>query len=392
MSTDVVAQTESLADLVRPLLPAIGARAVDAERLRSVPAESVEDLRRVGFLTALVPARFGGGERSPAEVAEATRLLSGACTSTAWAMQLLTVHAHTIASYSPQLQDEIWGGGPDTLVCSSVAPIGKSEQVAGGIRLSGRYAWSSGCEHAQWAMLGLLLPGIDGVPEPHLAVVPRSDYTIQDTWYSMGLKGTGSHDLVVEDAFVPSYRIESFSALNHGTARGFGTHAAPVYRLPFAPVFAIGFSAIALGAAEAMRDLYKERLTSRVRAYTGAKVAESAPALMRLAESEHELRSAYRMLRQDWNDLDALANSGRLATADELVNWRTNQSYVTNVCVRAADRLFEASGGAAVRDENPMQRFWRDIHAGAAHAYSDYDVAAQVLGSHMAQVAVDGIF
>lgn len=392
MPTDVVAQTESLADRIRPILPSIGSRAADAERLRRVPAESVEDLRNVGFLTALVPAQFGGGERNPADVAEATRLLSGACTSTAWAMQLLTVHAHTIASFSPQLQHEIWGGGPDTLVCSSVAPIGKSEPVPGGIRLSGHYGWSSGCEYAQWAMLGLLLPGADGVPEPHLAVVPKSDYRIQDTWYSMGLKGTGSHDLVVENVFVPDYRIESFNDLNHGTARGFGTHTAPVYRLPFAPIFAIGFSAIALGAAEAIRDLYKDRLASRVRAYTGARVAESAPALMRLAEAEHELRSAYRMLRQDWNDLSALANSGRLATVDELVDWRTNQSYVTKVCIRTADRLFEASGGGAVRDENPMQRFWRDIHTGAAHAYSDYDVAAQTLGSHMAQVAVDGIF
>lgn len=391
MSTDVVAQTQSLADLVRPILPSIAARATEAERLRRVPDENIADLRRVGYLNALVPARFGGSERYPGDVAEAARLLAGACTSTSWSSLLLTVHAHTIANYSPQLQEEIWGQNPATLVCSSVAPLGKSEPVTGGIRLSGRYSWSSGSQHADWAILGLLLPGSEGPPEPHLAVVPRSDYTIEDVWYSMGLKGSGSQDLIVDDVFVPDYRIESMSALNTGAARGFGTHAAPVFGLPFAPVFAIGFAAVGLGAAEAIRNLYKDRLSTRVRAYTGAKVAESTPALIRLAESEHELRTVYRLLKGDWGDLQALADAGRLATMDELVDWRTNQAYATKLCKRAADRLFEASGGAAVREDNPMQRFWRDIHTGAAHAYSDYDVAAHVLGANLAHLGSNGV-
>ncbi|MGV0906703.1 flavin-dependent monooxygenase [Mycobacterium novum] len=377
---------------MKPILPSIAARAVQTERLRRVPDENIAELRSVGYLNALVPVQFGGSERWPGEVAEATRLLAGACTSTAWSAQLLTVHAHTIANYSARLQEEIWGTNPDALVCSSVAPIGRAEPLPGGIRLSGRYSWSSGSEQADWAILGLLLPGSAGTPEPHLAVVPRSDYTIDDVWYSMGLKGTGSQDLIVDDVFVPDYRIESMNGLNNGTSRGFGMHSAPVYRLPFAPVFAIGFAAIALGAAEAIQMLYQDRLATRVRAYTGAKVIESTPALMRLAETEHQLRTAYRLLKHDWRNLEKLADSGRLATADELVNWRTNQSYATKLCLHAADRLFEASGGGAVRDDNPMQRFWRDIHTGAAHAYSDYDVAAQTLGAHLAQVAVAGVF
>jgi 4-hydroxyphenylacetate 3-monooxygenase len=392
MPTDTVAQAQPLSERIRTLLPSIAARATEAERLRRVPDENIAELHDAGYLNALVPARFGGSERSPGEVAEATRLLAGSCTSTAWTAQLLAVHAHTIANYSPQLQEEIWGANPHALVCSSVAPIGKGEVVDGGIRLTGRYSWSSGSQHADWAMLGLLLPGPEGTPDVHLAVVPRSDYTIEDVWYSMGLKGTGSQDLIIDDVFVPDYRIESMTSLNSGGSRGFGSNSAAVYGLPFAPVFAIGFSAIGLGAAEAIRDLYKNRLSSRVRAYTGAKVIESTPALMRLAETEHELRTVYRLLKQDWDNLDTLAESRRLATADELIDWRTNQSYATKMCVRAADRLFEASGGAAVRDDNPMQRFWRDIHTGAAHAYSDYDVAAQTLGANLARVSVAGIF
>ena len=319
-------------------------------------------------------------------------MLAGACTSTAWVTQLLAIHSHTIAKYSAQLQEEIWGENPDTLVCSSVAPVGKSEIVPGGIRLSGHYSWSSGCEYAEWVMLGVLLPGADGAPELHLAVLPRSDYTIKDTWFAMGLRGTGSQDIIVDDVFVPDYRIESWSALNGDGSRGFGSNSAPVFRLPFAPVFGLGFSAVALGAAEAIRDLYQERLSTRVRAYTGAKVGESAPALMRLAESTHDLRSVYRMLRHDWDALDALAHAPGFATADELVDWRSNQSYATKVCVGAADRLFEASGGSVVRDGNPMQRFWRDIHTAAAHAFSDYDVAAQSLGSQMAHTEIAGIY
>lgn len=393
MTNLTVIDDTTLISSVRKTLAGIAERAERAENDRRVPTENIEALRESGYLRAFIPAKYGGLEVTPPDFGNATRLIATACTSTAWASSLLGVHAHAIASFATELQEEIWGADADSLVCSSVAPIGKATPADGGIRLSGRYSWSSGSEHAQWAILGFIAEGASGVPEHHFAVLPRSDYRIDDTWYAMGLKGTGSQDLVVDDVFVPRHRIESLLALNFGTAAGYRTHAAPVYRLPFQPVFSLGFSAVTLGAAESIRDLYCQRLAVRVRAYTGAKVAESAPAIVRLAESTHELRSAARLLEGDWRDMDRRAQSEDPTTSDEAMAWRSNQAFATRLSVRAADRLFEASGGSAVRDNNPMQRFWRDVHTGAAHAYSDYDVAAQSYGSYLAQVqAQDGLF
>jgi alkylation response protein AidB-like acyl-CoA dehydrogenase len=393
MTAKLVDESTTLAANVRKILPDIAERAERAERERRVPIENIEDLRRAGYLRAFIPAKYGGLELTPPEFAQATRLIAGSCASTAWAGSLLSAHAHAIASCSPQLQEEIWGADPEALVCSSVAPVGKATPTEGGIRLSGRFSWSSGSQHAQWAFVGFLAQGPSGGPEPHFAVLPRKDYVIEDVWYSMGLKGTGSQDLIIDDVFVPQHRIESMHALNSGTATGFGWHSAPVFRLPFQPVFSLGFSAVTLGAAEAIRERYTQRLAGRVRAYTGAKVAQSAPAVVRLAEATHELRSAARLLEQDWQDMHLWAHSQDPATADETMAWRSNQAFATRLSIRAADRLFEASGGSAVRDDNPMQRFWRDVHTGAAHAYSDYDVAAQSYGSYLAQVqAQDGLF
>ncbi|MCV7199278.1 acyl-CoA dehydrogenase family protein [Mycobacterium angelicum] len=380
-------QDVDLVERVRAVLPSIAARAAETESLRRVPVENVDELRAAGYLSALVPAKYGGQELSLTEVGTATRLLASACPSTAWAMGLLMLHCHPIANFSGELQHEIWGSGDEPLICSSVAPVGKTTRTKGGIRLSGRFSFSSGCEHASWAILGFSLPNANGDAEPHFAVVPRQDYSIEDVWFAMGLRGSGSQDLVVEDAFVPHHRYEKMWLLNTGQASGFATNPAPVYRLPFAPVNSLAFPAVVLGAAEALRDLYRDRIRTRVRSYTGAKVVESSSALMRLAESSHELDAAARILDGHWSEMDARSLSPDIAGMDQWVTWRTGQTYATRLAVRAADRLFEAAGGSAIRDDNPMQRYWRDIHTAASHAYCDYDVAAQMFGSYLAQVA-----
>lgn len=393
MSSTTLIEDTAMIENVRKALPGIAERADQAESDRRLPVENIEALREAGYLRAFIPAKYGGLELSPPELCQATRLIAGACTSTAWVSALYAVHAHAIANFSPQLHEEVWGVDPNALISSSVAPIGKATPVDGGIRLSGRFSWSSGSDHAQWAFVGYKAPGLSGEPEPHFAVLPRKDYRIEDVWYAMGLKGTGSQDLIVDDVFVPHYRTESLVALSFGTGAGFGTHAAPVFRLPFMPIFSLGFSAVTLGAVEAIRDRYTQRLSGRVRAYTGAKVADSVPAVTRLAEATHELRSAARLLEGDWKEMDLRSRSDESTTADEAMGWRTNQAFATRMSIRAADRLFEASGGSAVRDDNPIQRFWRDVHTGAAHAYSDYDVAAQSYGAYLAQVAPqDGLF
>lgn len=375
----------SLLSEVAAVMPVIAGNAWRAEELRTVPDENVGVLHDAGFTRAFQPARFGGAEEMPEVYASAVVDIAKGCASTAWAIGLLAQHSHLIALMSDELQHEVWDDDPRALVSSSVAPLGRAVAADGGVRLSGSFGWSSGCDHATWAILGFTWPDplLDGAPTTHFAVVPRADYEIVDDWFVAGLRGTGSKTLVLDDVFVPGHRIESTLALSSGQSVGFGSNPGAIFHAAFAHYFAIGFSAVSLGVAFRFMEVYANKTTSRVRAYTGASVADTAPAYMRLATSHHQLAAAEASLRSDWTAIGERSLSGQLPSVDEATHWRTNQAYVTQQAIQAVDRLYTASGGSAWFDDNEMQRLWRDSKMTGAHTYSDYDIAAQRQGRHM---------
>jgi len=386
----------ALRDEVTKVLPRISANAAATEQARSVHPENVALLRATGFLNAFQPALFGGLEVDIHTYGTILIDIAEACGSTAWAMGLLAQHSHMIGLMSPEAQHEIWDDNPDALASSSVAPFGTAEPVNGGVRLSGRFGWSSGCDHATWAILGFPQPDplMGGKTGSHLAMVPLADgntpgYTIDDDWQVAGLRGTGSKTLVVDDVFVPHYRIESLWGLRVGQSQGYGWHPGDIFCSSFSHYFACGFAATALGVARRLLDVYTERTKTRVRAYTGANVGEGAPAAMHLAESYHQLFGARSSLEADWRAIAARSRSGELPTPDEMAHWRANQAYVTKQAIAAADRLFTASGGTVWFDDQEMQRLWRDVKMTGAHTYSDYDVATQRHGRHLLGLEID---
>ena len=374
----------SVTERMRSILDLVAGNVEQTEELRRVPDANIEALRSIGYLRGMVPQAYGGAEECPVDLYRAARLLASVCPSTAWATQLLMGHAHVVAAFSKQAQDEVWGASPDVYVASSVAPQGKFTLAEGGFRLSGRYQFSSGSDHAHWIILGGKRPNAEtGEPEHCLALVPRGEFQIIDTWFTAGLKGTGSKDIEVEDVFVPEHRVETMGALFMGQARGAGLHPGLLYRIPFSAIFGASFSVVALGAADGMLAAYKQRLKGRVSALTGLKTIDSAPSFMRLAESSQELNAATALIEKDWHDFLALARSEIAPTPDLLTGWRTTQSYVVKLAVQATDRLYNASGGSAGYLNNPAQRFWRDIHMAAGHYYVDYDIASRILGRHL---------
>lgn len=370
-----------MTDRVRAVLPQIKANAVKAEEDRMVPKENIDLLKSTGLHRAFQPKAYGGLEMPVPEFENCIALIATACGSTAWAISLLAEHSHQIALYSKELQDEIWGDDPDTLSSSSIAPYGKATEVEGGVRFSGEFGWSSGCDHATWAILGFLRDDPEAGKVYSFAIVPRSDYEIKDNWFTAGMRGTGSKTLVVKDAFVPNHRIESVPALMTLTSAGGNLYPdSQIYHVPFIYVFASCFSAASLGIAERMIELYTERTQTRVRAYTGAKVGQSIPACMRLAESTHQVAAGRALLEKTWNEMRTHAEAHEYPEATKMAFWRTNQAYAVKMFVAAVDRLFEASGGSAWFDDAEAQRLFRNSHMTAAHAYTDYDVCAQILG------------
>ena len=373
-----------LLDKMQAILPTIAANAAQAELDRTPPEENIRLLREVGFFRALQPKAYGGLEIPLPEFTDCVAALAGACGGTAWGASLLATHSHQMAMFSKQAQDEFWGDNPEATASSSIAPFGKTEETEGGVIFNGDMRWSSGSDHADWAILGFLRTDVSGNKVYCFGVVPRHEYSIIDDWYAAGMRSSGTKTLVLKDVFIPEHRIETAKGMMEGQSAGFDLYPdSDIFYTPYRPYFACGFAAISLGIAERMLEVYKEKTKNRVRAYTGAKVGAATPALMRLAESTHQVAAARAFLEKTWEDHKEHGERKEYPSADTLAYWRTNQAYAVKMCIAAVDRLFEAMGGMSWFNDNEGQRLFRDSHMTAAHAYTDYDVCAQILGRQL---------
>jgi len=363
---------DGVLDAVRDLLPAFRERAQATEDARRVPAENVQGLQEAGFFRLLQPRRYDGIEASPADFYRAVRLVSSACGSTGWVSSVLGVHPWQLAIYDDRAQQEVWGDDPATLVSSSYAPMGRATAVEGGFTFSGRWSFSSGCDHAQWVFLGGLVLGDEGTPiDFRTFLLPRADYEIVDVWDTIGLRGTGSNDIVVKDVFVPEYRTLSFMDTGRCYGPGQALNDAPLYKLPFASVFSNSIAVPILGMAQGAYDAYLEWTRERVRASTGNKAADDSFNQLRIAESAAQLDGAVLQIERNIAELLAYAERGEKIPTSLRVRVRRDQVNATTAGIAAVDRLFESAGGRALRTGTPIQRFWRDAHAGRVHAIND---------------------
>lgn len=376
--------TNTLLDKINEILPFVAERAVQAELNRTPLPEVIEKLKSTGFHRAFQPKKYGGLEISLPEFADCVAALAGACGGTAWATSLLATHSHQMAMFSAQAQEEFWAENPDAVASSSIAPFGKTEEVEGGVIFNGEMAWSSGCQYAEWAIVGFLRQQKKNEKIYTFGIIPRSQYEIKETWFAEGMRSSGTNTLIIKNVFIPEHRIESAKSMMEGTSSGYDLYPeSNIYYTPYRPYFACGFSAISLGIAERMLVAYKEKTKGRVRAYTGANVGAATPALMRLAESTHQVAAARAFLEKTWDEHKAYGERKEYPTREKLAFWRTNQAYAIKMCIAAVDRLFEAMGGGCWVGDHEAQRLFRDAHMTGAHAYTDYDVCAQILGREL---------
>lgn len=378
---------------VENILPRIAELAEQAEKDRMVPKESIDLLKSIKLHRAFQPHKYGGLEMSFSEFENCISAIATACPNTAWAFALLAQHAHMIAMYPEETQDEVWGENIDAVASSSIAPFGQIEKVEGGYLFSGEMGWSSGCDHAEWAILGCSMLCEDGQKQRCFALIPRDEYVIKDNWFTVGMRGSGSKTLIIDKVFVPEHRLQSVMDL--GSKFG-GANLYPeskIYSIPFLPVFASCFSAVSMGIAERMLQVYADKTKNRVRAYTGVSVGTATPALMRLAESTHQVAAGRAFLEKTWRDMEFHAANKIMPTPEKMAFWRTNQAYAVKIFIEAVDRLFEASGGMAWFESNELQRLFRNSHMTGAHAYTDYDICAQILGRSLMGLEPDpGLF
>jgi 3-hydroxy-9,10-secoandrosta-1,3,5(10)-triene-9,17-dione monooxygenase len=361
---------------IEDLLPMFRRNAVQARDERRVPQENIDALQEAGFFLALQPRHFGGFELDPQDFFRMQMAIAEACMSTAWAGGIVAVHAFQIALMDERAQQDVWGDDIHTRISSSYAPMGKVEPVEGGFKFSGRWGWSSGCDHCTWVLLGGILP--DGSYRTFL--VPDSDYRIEDTWHSMGLRGTGSNDIVVEDAFVPDYRTHKQNDGFAGTNPGVTDDSADLYRLPWAQLFIRVVSTPAIGAARDALSLY----TNLVRGKASGditKLAGDTGTQMRIAQATNQIDEMTAVMLRNFDTMTAQLVAGEEIPLDQRILYRYQASLVIEKCMAVVDSLFSSAGGSSVFEGSEIQQRFLDIHTARAHVANNPTSFARNLGA-----------
>src|SRR3954463_15095656 len=376
--------SQAVLDGVRDLLPGIRERADEAERLRVVPEASIKELEEVGFFRLLQPRRFDGLESDPVDFYTAVRDIAGACGSTGWVSSVLGGPPWPGAPFADEAQQSVWGSDTNVRLSSSYAPTGKATITDGGYTLSGKWSFSSGCDHATWVLLGGLVFNADGqVVDFKTFMVPRHQYRIEDVWNVVGLRGTGSNDIIVEDVFIPEAFTLSMGETGQCKGPGQAVNTSNLYKLPFHSIFTTTICTPIIGMAYGAYAEHVDMQQKRVRAaYLGEKASLDPFSAVRIAKASSEIDAAWALLVNNTREEQACVERGEKIPLQLRLKVRRDQVLGTQRAIDAIDSLFEASGGRALATGSYLQRAWRDAHAGRVHAANDPERALQMYGAH----------
>lgn len=389
-----VPSADELVARAKAMIPALKARAKQCTAQRNVPKESIAEMQEAGFFRILQPKRWGGYEMHPNVFFDVQKALAEGCMSTGWMYGVLGCHPYELALFHDEAQKEVWGTDSSMLVASTYQPVGKVTQVEGGFRLSGHWGFSTGSVHCGWVLLGALVwpddvPG-SGPPDMRTFLLPHSDYTIgEDAWHVFGLQGTGSHDIIVDDAFVPEYRthraVDGFLCQNPGQAANDG----PLYTLPWAQVFTRSVSTAAFGGAQAAINAGMAIMQDRVSTNTG-KASKADPILhAALARAISEKSEMETTLRLTFEELMGYAERGEPIPMQKRAFFTYQSSNVVRRLADLVDDIVKLLGGRAIYLTSEIIQPWLDLHAGRAHVANDpanrtADVIGTLLGEEPA--------
>jgi 3-hydroxy-9,10-secoandrosta-1,3,5(10)-triene-9,17-dione monooxygenase len=372
---------ETMLARARALVPVLRARAERTEQLRRLPPETEQELHEAGLFRILQPKSVGGFEFDYVALVDFSAELARGDASVAWNLANLASHHWMLAMFAPEAQARVWGENPEALIASSlVFPAGMARRVPGGYRLKGRWPFSSGVQSSQWNMLGGSVIAEDDSRELRIFLVPASDYEILDTWDSVGLRGTGSDDVIVNDVFVPEAMTVAVSSLSGGPTPGSAIHPNPLYQLPAFALFPFVLSGCALGNAQACLEDFEASGRARASSYNRAKLADFQSIQIRVAAAGARIDAARRIMRGCCLEAMEDARAGRIPDMARRVAYRRDGAFSVNLCTEAVDILFKASGAGGLTRTGIIQRQFREAHAIDAHIAFSFDAAGADYG------------
>jgi 3-hydroxy-9,10-secoandrosta-1,3,5(10)-triene-9,17-dione monooxygenase len=363
----------------REIVPVLLSRAQKCEDARVLLPENEKLLHETGLFRFHQPKRFGGMELPFVAVVDIVSELARGCPSTAWNVGNLGCHHWILGYYEPETQHELWDENPDVLIASSIAlAAGRGRKAKDGFVVSGRWPFSSGVDNSDWNMLAVTIYEEEKAVDWRLCLVPKSDYTVIDTWYAMGMIGTGSKDIEVKEVFVPERRALALTRCRGGGEHpGAALNTGPLFRLPIVAPAGHPLSATALGTAEGAFEHVRNVFSKRVGTYTGAKVSDFQAVQMKLARARCLIDSARHLMRES-----ALAFQGNpLLNLETKLQLRAQNAFAVAQAREAVETLWSFYGANAIYTRDPLQRYLRDVQAASQHFSFNFDIAGSAYGS-----------
>ncbi len=360
------------------LKDSLAGAAAEADQLGRLPDRTVADLHRTGVVKMLQSKQYGGYESHPVEFAEAVMKIASINSAAGWVSGVVGVHPWQASGFTRELQEEIWGLDPDTWISSPYAPTGVLQPADGGYRISCRVPFSSGGEACEWAIIGALLPAEDGSMQVRHIVLPRDDYWFdQDSWNVIGLRGTGSKDLVVEDAFIPEHRVYDPYVFDHGQAFEKVGNDAPLYRIPFPVIFSYAINVASQGIAEGAMAAVMENSLQRIDA-RGTKTLDDPYQMTVIAECAAEIRAGRTVLIADGHRMyDEVVRDGQLSMATR-AEIRANGVRAIRRSADAVEKVFNYAGARSLQLSSPVSRGLRDAKTTLAHVCNNQHPIYQI--------------
>jgi len=364
----------------RDCVPTLRGRAQESEDARVLLRENEQLLHAQGLFRFHQPRRFGGMELPFHAVVDVVAELARGCPSTAWNVGNLGCHHWILGYYEPETQHEVWDKNPDALIASSIAlAAGRGRKTDKGFIVSGRWPFSSGVDNSDWNMLAVTIYGDDGKTaiDWRLCLVPKSGYQIHDTWYAMGMVGTGSKDIEATEIFVPERRALEMARCRGGSNHPGGKYnPGALYKVALVAAAGHPLSATALGTAEGAYEHVREKFAQRTGTYTGAKVSEFQAVQVKLARARCLIDSARSLMRASAEAF----GTGEPLDMETKLRLRAQNTFAVMQCREAVETLWSFYGANAIYTRDPLQRYHRDVQAINQHFSFNFDIAGAAFG------------
>jgi alkylation response protein AidB-like acyl-CoA dehydrogenase len=355
-------------------------RAPAAAAARKLPPQTIADYHAASILRILQPRRFGGMQGRFSLFSRIVEELTWGCASSGWVYAVLAEHQWILAQYPEQAQIDVWGDDPLAVSSSSLAPRAAAKRVSDGWRLSGRYTFSSGCDYAQWAIIGAFLGQMGDPRTIAYLLVPLRETEIDDDWYTLGLAGTGSKSLILRDVFVPEHRVVMVSDLFAGTPPGAEVHPDyPVLRAPRGYLVSYSLPPVAIALGQRTLEVARARLAGRVSRGV-RRLADSEFVQMTLGEAAAAIDAATLLLHTGREASTAEVFSGRKITEAEALRARRDMTYAQHQVGWAVERLCELDGARWVYDSDELGAIRRDLMTVLTHTAASRQAAMTPYG------------